>query len=580
MPTDNAELANGAEYITKDVNNLTYYTKTADQPDLTLSTLAYETQYNLRGVELDGVQYNLLTNVEANPGNTTQTLSSIKIGGVNYAVGGGANAVTTDTDQIITGTKTIAGKPLKFRTSGNAQTSYGGQINSTSSGNINITASNNGDTSLILERSSASLQRFYPSDDNAVNLGDVNIPRRFKDLCIAGNITDGTNSIAVANIATKYTNTDNNITISGSTINLNPSIRVAKTVSGLDGKAVTASMSTRTNPEDYNTLLATYQSIGDEGGAYEGYQDSKQLQVGTTGVNVIAQVQLDPNNQNFESSMTNLSISGYGANLSVDAMSTPAKGSIETFSDIMIGDSFIYNYTKYDYSQVDPENPESEPTVIVDKQYNVLADLDLAESSVQLTGNQAISGTKTFNSNINIGNYGVIAENRSASYGYGINLRAKADGQSNINLNFNNTGGGTGVIKPGTTTSIDLGTSAAKFRSGYFGGELASASVNPTQSLANQSSNGAYYDKGIRHGSEVYDTEYKTFIYKNAIRVLDTSEYEELDDEPADSTIYNIGIPLMSGSMVVAVPPTTAGNYVLKCTRSSSGAISYTWVAE
>ena len=88
VPTDNTELANGAEYITKDVSNLTNYTKTADQPELTLSTLAYNTQNNLRGIELDGVQYNVLTNVEANPGSTTQNLTSIKIGGVNYSING------------------------------------------------------------------------------------------------------------------------------------------------------------------------------------------------------------------------------------------------------------------------------------------------------------------------------------------------------------------------------------------------------------------------------------------------------------------------------------------------------------
>ena len=140
MPTDNAELANGAGYVTKDVSDLTNYTKTADQPNLTLSTLAYDTQYNLRGIELDGVQYNVLTNVEANPVNTTQNLTSIKIGGVNYSIngtelaskqdkltagtgitidennvisssgGGGSapeNMVTTDTEQEITGKKIL-----------------------------------------------------------------------------------------------------------------------------------------------------------------------------------------------------------------------------------------------------------------------------------------------------------------------------------------------------------------------------------------------------------------------------------------------------------------------------------------
>ena len=88
MPIDNSELINGAGYITNEVNDLFYYTKTADQPELTLSTLAYDTQNNLRGIELDGVQYNVLTNVEANPGSTTQNLTSIKIGGVNYSING------------------------------------------------------------------------------------------------------------------------------------------------------------------------------------------------------------------------------------------------------------------------------------------------------------------------------------------------------------------------------------------------------------------------------------------------------------------------------------------------------------
>ena len=88
VPTNNTELTNGAGYITKEVNDLTYYTTTVDQPELTLSTLAYDTQNNLRGIELDGVKYNVLTNVEANPGSTTQNLTSIKIGGVNYSING------------------------------------------------------------------------------------------------------------------------------------------------------------------------------------------------------------------------------------------------------------------------------------------------------------------------------------------------------------------------------------------------------------------------------------------------------------------------------------------------------------
>ena len=111
MPTDNAELANSAGYVTKDVSDLTNYTKTADQPDLTLSTLVYDTQYTLRGIELDGVQYNVLTNVEANPGSTTQDLTSIKIGGVNYSING--TELATKQDKLTAGTNiTIEGNVI------------------------------------------------------------------------------------------------------------------------------------------------------------------------------------------------------------------------------------------------------------------------------------------------------------------------------------------------------------------------------------------------------------------------------------------------------------------------------------
>lgn len=89
--TDLQEALNAKEDIISATNTVPYEF-VSNKPELTLSTLAYDTQYNLRGIELDGVQYNVLTNVEANPGSATQNLTSIKIGGVNYSISG-SNAI-------------------------------------------------------------------------------------------------------------------------------------------------------------------------------------------------------------------------------------------------------------------------------------------------------------------------------------------------------------------------------------------------------------------------------------------------------------------------------------------------------
>lgn len=581
--------------ISKNVDDLTYYTKTADQPSLTLSTLAYNTQYNLRGIELGGVEYNVLTNVEANPQTTaTETLSKVTIGGVTYDIGGGSTSVTTDTAQVITGTKTIAGTSLKFRTAGNAQTNYGGDIVSSGSGSISLVGRSTDDVSLTLEHfPGGSSDRFYPSADNQVDLG-ISISGtnyRFKNLYLTGNLSDGTNSISIANIASKtdlpsYTNTDGNIDINNGVINL-AKVGLVTQIADLDEEgtlSVTKATNLNNSANAYQTGLITYNKTGIAGSAYEGYVDIHQLQVGYSGINSVNKVVNDPDNPNVASCSNYVSSDSYGTTFQVSLTDT---SDIKTDILASVGENVFINKTITDYSQYDPEDPQSEPTIIVDKQYNVCNDLDLAENSVQLDTAQTITGAKTFTSWIEMRQPAHASDANGGSIvtaADGIGFAAKLAGSSTKYLNFNNLGS-TGKLSPYPNNAIDLGTSTAKFKNGYFAGTLSadfvtSRILTPLGLLNNQSQNGAYYNRGINHDGETYDTEYKTYIYRNAIRIEDTSEYEELDDEPADSTIYNIGIPLMSGSMIVAVPPTTAGTYVLKCVRSSDGTVSYTWVAE
>ena len=58
------------------------------------------------------VPYNVLTNVEANPGSTTQNLNSIKIGGVNYSING-SNAIN---DIKVNGTSIVNNKVANLYT--------------------------------------------------------------------------------------------------------------------------------------------------------------------------------------------------------------------------------------------------------------------------------------------------------------------------------------------------------------------------------------------------------------------------------------------------------------------------------
>lgn len=108
------------------------------------------------------------------------------------------NLLTTDTDQTITGTKTINGKPLVFKHSDNGHA---------------LTLEADSDLRGILKMNGTELLRFVGQygtsvsvalnalNDNSIDLGKTG--NRWRDLYLSRNLTDGTNSITIADIANK-----------------------------------------------------------------------------------------------------------------------------------------------------------------------------------------------------------------------------------------------------------------------------------------------------------------------------------------------------------------------------------------
>lgn len=128
--------------------------------------------------------------------------TSLTIGSDTYGVGGApSNMVTTDTDQTITGKKKIA-------STSNTSSCYT-EIKGTSSSLIKTELrldvhNSNGSSvlSIINDGTSNGLGKcIYPLTGNSMNIGATN--KRFNNLYLNGIISDGTNSVSVANIADK-----------------------------------------------------------------------------------------------------------------------------------------------------------------------------------------------------------------------------------------------------------------------------------------------------------------------------------------------------------------------------------------
>ena len=106
----------------------------------------------------------------------------VQIGGQDLS-----NTVTLDTDQDITGNK-------RFTNTVSIGNFNNDCIAVTNGNNLSIRATN----SLLLRSGN---NKVIPYEDNSIDLGFSAL--NWKDLYLGGNITDGTNSVSVADIATK-----------------------------------------------------------------------------------------------------------------------------------------------------------------------------------------------------------------------------------------------------------------------------------------------------------------------------------------------------------------------------------------
>lgn len=147
--------------------------------------------------------------------------TSLTIGNDTYSIGGGAapsNMVTTDTAQTITGTKTLdANAFVDCRVGHNRKLYFGNPSNTTycspvfSGGNepggFNALTLNN-----VVASSGFGASGFYPVIHNSLDLGlSGSYTKYWRDLYLSRYLSDGTNSITIADIVT----TDTAQTING-----------------------------------------------------------------------------------------------------------------------------------------------------------------------------------------------------------------------------------------------------------------------------------------------------------------------------------------------------------------------------
>ena len=177
----------GASVVSSKVASITL-------PALTLTDTAYASpDYALKGLTINGEKWN----IDAAP----------------------SNYVTTDTAQIITGNKTLKGVGLYFQQAAGS-TNYAslylnGSTFQMDAPNMEISSSNG------VKVISNLLTGVEGTGGGDKDIGSST--RRWKDLYLSGNISDGTNSIAVANIANKTNSETWTFTLSDDTT-------VAKTV--------------------------------------------------------------------------------------------------------------------------------------------------------------------------------------------------------------------------------------------------------------------------------------------------------------------------------------------------------------
>lgn len=159
-----------------------------------------------------------IPSISANPVTTTATLTGLTIDGTSYAIDSGtpSNMVTTDTNQTITGQKTFT-SPLYIQS--NQLYDYpliiqGGEDYAAGlyMGNARLTTTYGGlwlevcrDTysSSVTSNDVITLYPYTQGQKTGAPTNLGNASHLWTNLYVSGNITDGTNSISVSNIASK-----------------------------------------------------------------------------------------------------------------------------------------------------------------------------------------------------------------------------------------------------------------------------------------------------------------------------------------------------------------------------------------
>lgn len=114
IPSATSDLTNDSGFITKDVNDLTYYTKTSSLAELTISSLPYETQYEAKGIKLDNVEYNIVaTSIEWSDVTNKPTFATVATSGSYNDLSDKPTIPTVDypvTDVTVGGVSVVSSK--------------------------------------------------------------------------------------------------------------------------------------------------------------------------------------------------------------------------------------------------------------------------------------------------------------------------------------------------------------------------------------------------------------------------------------------------------------------------------------
>lgn len=192
LTANNLILGDGTTYIKKATVSISDIALTADLPVVTFNESTISGGTTIYGMTVDGDNYNFATNSQSVSLNTVAGNESITVDSDTLTL------VTRDTNQEISGTKTFIGTTLRAKAT--ASTTNYFYVKPDGNG-YNAKLGFQSDNLMLSNAYVYSLKPFIPSSNNSIDLGIS--ANKWKDLYLAGNLTDGTNSISIANIAAK-----------------------------------------------------------------------------------------------------------------------------------------------------------------------------------------------------------------------------------------------------------------------------------------------------------------------------------------------------------------------------------------